>query len=374
VALISDTPYDLQILLNTAVLYSQKHHYTLQPQKSVIIPVNEKLTNSNKPTHTFRLNGEEMPNVDKSSHLGIIRSTSRLKTENATIDQNITKARRASYSLMSAGLHGDNGLDPVTSISIMKTYILPILTYSLEVLQPRSSNIHKLEQFQKSILKRILSLPKNAPDPVLYIISGILPTEAQIDIKCLTLFNNIARQPEDAIENLLAKRQLNIKENNSTSWFITIKEKLYKYNLPNPLSLLDSPLRKNEWKNTVKKAVEKHWKIVILENCNMYNSFNYLHCDVFQPNKIHHLIQIDNTSDPSVEAVRIAVKLKLVNGTYNLQVRAAKFRSANTRICELCNEEDEDIEHFLLGCQILQCVRAPFLNELADILQGTYSK
>jgi hypothetical protein len=138
---------------------------------------------------------------------------------------------------MSAGLHGDNGLEPVTSISIMKTYILPIVTYSLEVLQPRNFNIHKLEQFQKSLLKRILSLPKNAPDPVLYIISGILPIEAQIDIKCLTLFNNIARQPEDAIENLLSKRQLNIKENNSTSWFVTIKKKLYKYDLPNPRSL-----------------------------------------------------------------------------------------------------------------------------------------
>ena len=161
---------------------------------------------------------------------------------------------------MPACLRGDNGLDPVTSISIMKTYILPILTYSLEVLQPRNSNIHKLEQFQKSLLKRILSLPKNAPDPVLYIISGILPIEAQIDIQCLT-FNNIARQPEDAIENLLAKKQLNIKENNSTSWFVTIKKKLYKYDLPNPCSLLDSPLKKNEWKNTVKKAVETHWKI-----------------------------------------------------------------------------------------------------------------
>ena len=104
-------------------------------------------------------------------------------------------------------------------------------------------------------------LPKNAPDPVLYIISGILPIEPQIDIKCLALFNNIPRQPDDALETLLAKRQLNIKENNSTSWFITIKKKLYKYNLPNLLSLLDSPLKKNEWKNTVKKAVETHWKI-----------------------------------------------------------------------------------------------------------------
>jgi hypothetical protein len=31
-----------------------------------------------------------MPNVDKSSYFGIIRSTSRLKIENETIDQNIT--------------------------------------------------------------------------------------------------------------------------------------------------------------------------------------------------------------------------------------------------------------------------------------------
>lgn len=174
VALTCENPCDLQILLNTAVPYSQNHHYTLQPQKSVIIPVNEKFAKSNKPAHTSRLNGEEMQNVDKSAHLGIIRSMSRLKTENETIDQNITKARRASYSLMTAGLHGDNGLDPVTSIAIIKTYILPILTYSLEVLQPRNSNIQKLEHFQKSILKRILALPTNAPDPVLYVISGIL--------------------------------------------------------------------------------------------------------------------------------------------------------------------------------------------------------
>jgi hypothetical protein len=70
----------------------------------------------------------------------------------------------------------------------------------------------------------------------------------------LALFNNIPRQPDDALETLLAKRQLNIKENNSTSWFVTIKKKLYKYDLPNPLSLLDSPVKKNEWKNIVKKV------------------------------------------------------------------------------------------------------------------------
>lgn len=70
-----------------------------------------------------------MPIAEKSSHLGIIRSTSKSKTDNSTIEQNITKARRISYSLMNVGLHGSNGLDPVTSTAIIKCYVLPVLTY-----------------------------------------------------------------------------------------------------------------------------------------------------------------------------------------------------------------------------------------------------
>jgi hypothetical protein len=62
-----------------------------------------------------------MPITDKSSHLGIVRSTSRTKTQNETIKQNITKARMTSYSLMSTGLHANSGLDLRTAIAIIKT-------------------------------------------------------------------------------------------------------------------------------------------------------------------------------------------------------------------------------------------------------------
>ena len=41
-----------------------------------------------------------MPVVDKSAHLGILRSTSCKATENETTDWNITKARRVAYRLM----------------------------------------------------------------------------------------------------------------------------------------------------------------------------------------------------------------------------------------------------------------------------------
>jgi hypothetical protein len=44
-----------------------------------------------------------MPVVEKSAHLGILRSKSKEKTEATHIEQNITKARRTAYSLLSAG-------------------------------------------------------------------------------------------------------------------------------------------------------------------------------------------------------------------------------------------------------------------------------
>ena len=54
-----------------------------------------------------------MPIVNKAPHLGIIRSTSIENTERETVTQNISKARKASYGLMSAGLHVENGLDTI---------------------------------------------------------------------------------------------------------------------------------------------------------------------------------------------------------------------------------------------------------------------
>ena len=99
--------------------------------------------------------------VEKSAHLGILRSKSKEKTEATHIEQNITKARRTAYSLLSAGFHGVNGLDPMTSLSLYKTYIQPVLTYGLEIVQPKQSNLAKLysnRSFHFQLIHQILRL------------------------------------------------------------------------------------------------------------------------------------------------------------------------------------------------------------------------
>ena len=91
--------------------------------------------------------------------------------------------RRTAYSLFAFGLHGHNGLDPLTSLHLIKTYILPALLYGLEIVQLNKGNIDQLELYQKKLIKQILFVPVKTPGTAMYILSGLLPIEAQLDEK-----------------------------------------------------------------------------------------------------------------------------------------------------------------------------------------------
>jgi len=97
--------------------------------------------------------------VETATHLGMKRSKTDKETIENTVNENIKKARRTAYSLMAAGFHGNNGLDPSTSIHILKAYVIPTITYGLEVLIPDKKNTARLDRFFKKLLKQILSLP-----------------------------------------------------------------------------------------------------------------------------------------------------------------------------------------------------------------------
>ena len=69
---------------------------------------------------------------------------------------------------------------------LISIYILPVLTYGLKIILPESTGLQALELCHKKFLKRILSLPKNTPDPAVYVLSGFIPVEGQIHMKALT--------------------------------------------------------------------------------------------------------------------------------------------------------------------------------------------
>ena len=171
-----------------------------------------------------------MPVVDVATHVGIKRSQK--PTAEASIQENISKARKTLYGLMASSLHGNNGLDPATCVHLLKVYVIPVLLYGLEVQIPSEKACAPLDLMLKQTLKHILSLPNNTADPAPFILSGLIPAEGLIHIKALTFFGNICRLHDSSVERKIAERQLSIKCDTSNSWFITVKMLLVRYNLP----------------------------------------------------------------------------------------------------------------------------------------------
>jgi hypothetical protein len=79
-------------------------------------------------------------------------------------------------------------------------------------------------------------------------------------------------------------------------------------------------------------------------------------------------------SDPSRETPKIEIKLKLLTGTYIFENNRARYISESNSICKLCDEEVEDIEHFLLSCPILNSTRLRYYSRLDHLTELLYNE
>jgi hypothetical protein len=213
------------------------------------------------------------------------------------------------------------------------------------------------------MIKQILSLPQNTPDAVPYILSGLIPIEGQLYIKTLTFIYSIFLLPKESTENMIAYRLLYIKDYKSSSWFVEMKKIIWKYNLPDIYKLLDRPYAKMQWKQIVYEKVHKYWKEQTIRISELYKHLGYLNIYEYKPGKQHPFICIPISSVR--DANRIPVKLKLVSGTYVFQAnRANSNQNKVDATCLLCNAEDENMEHFLLHCSVLDEIRKSAYHDM----------
>ncbi|MCG8046395.1 MAG: reverse transcriptase domain-containing protein, partial [Candidatus Thiodiazotropha endolucinida] len=363
---LSNNPYDLQLLFNVCKDFSNMEGYVLHDLKSVVLKMNS--IRQYPSNEEWDLDGKPMPVVNSVTHMGIRRSSA--NQELHAVEHNIQKARRTAYSLMGAGLHGENGLDPETSVSLLNTYVFPIMLYGLEVIVPTGKAFELLDKQYKKILKHVLSVPINVADPAIYLLSGALPVEALLHKRMLSLFGNISRLSDGSIERRLAKRQLELKSFNSHSWFIAVKKVLIKYDLPDPEVLLNVPISKCSWKQQYNKVINKYWRERILSQSILYSSLKYL-AKLYTVGRCHPAITPYQHSNRDIN--RIPTKCKVITGTYILQTNRAKFNQNNVNpTCLLCGNDDETMKHFLLDCSYLDKYRKPILQDINDVLSQMY--
>ena len=223
------TAIELQEVICVQEFYANDEHYDISDTKTKVFIANSVLsTEKRNENGTFTLNGKDVKVVDECVHLGIHRDSKSRSVNTKTVDERIQSAQRCAYSLMGASSHGQNGVNPMVSLTMWNIFILPCLMYGLDILTLIKTEISKINQSQK-FLKQFMHLPDRTVDAAIYILSGQIPIEGVIHKRTLGTLWDILRS--GSVERRLAERQVLVKDEKSKSWFVFVNEVLRQYGL-----------------------------------------------------------------------------------------------------------------------------------------------
>ena len=361
----ADSLLNMQTMLNIGHGDSRRERYDYSgPKTKLTVFTKTKWAKAPTELTQMYLGDTPLELVDTQLHLGIVRTAD--GKANATVEKNIKTARRTSYALMGAGLHGLNGLHPSACMKIWDTYVLPILTYGLDVLRLTATNTLDMERVRLNALKRYQNLPTRTATEGVYILSGALPIEAILDRQMLTLLGNVARHPGTAEYDILL-RQLAVKDDSSNSLIVTMRGLLAKYDLPTAWQVFSTKPSKDNWKLLVKRAIRDHWRQRIISGADEKSTLEYLNHDTYNPGSLHPLWLSTDLNPYDIRCA--AVKVKVLTGTYQLATRVA-VQSGTSATCSLCNKAEETTTHFLLQCPELQEARCRHMTAIQKTLEG----
>ena len=158
ISLIGRDPVALQAMLNLAIHDAHRERYEFSATKSKVMVINSKTKSPLwESLSLWEIDGRKLEVSDQETHLGIQRLNNGKATK--SVEHNIQKARRASYALVGVGMHGVNGLHVRVNLHLWNCYVMPRLTYGLEVLALTETNINDLDAYQRQTFRRLLHLP-----------------------------------------------------------------------------------------------------------------------------------------------------------------------------------------------------------------------
>ncbi|MES9879262.1 MAG: reverse transcriptase domain-containing protein [Sedimenticola sp.] len=358
VLLITRDPGELQTMLSLAYTYSQEMRYHIHPQKSTII-MKEPRRGTVSRLLEWHIGDTEIEPVESTTHLGLKRASK--DENNINISDRISLARRTLYALMRTGVHGSNGLNPMVSYRIYRTYVIPRLLYNLEVLSLNMTQMKKLERFHIDILKKLQSLPQTATSAVLLLL-GAIPIEAEIHKRQLSLLFTTINSKHDKLNELMYRQSIMGNEN---SFFCRVERTLAQYNLPPLNEISKGNYSKETWKSTTKAAVESYWTNELSNVAHEKSTLKNCNVKSLEVGKSHLVWKAVNSNTTDVK--RGIIKARMLTGTYLLQTNKAKFNKYEVdATCPLCRLEPEDISHMLTRCPALHQSR---VNAITDLRQ-----
>jgi hypothetical protein len=225
------------------------------------------------------------------------------------------------------------GIEMETAWKLIKSTIIPIITYVGETMNPNKTETKELNNILDNIIKRTLMIPNSTPREPIYLECGLLDIESTINRNKLLMYNRIHRTG-----NELTRTNLN--NENKTKWRQEIDHILERYNIH------EEELRNNK-KEQVKKLINKKiWEKFKRE----------LVISGMEKTKCKHYITNTDSNDKrhpnnyTNKLTRKQVSTIFKARTRMLDTKANYKGKYQDSKCRHCSKEEETQDHILSRC------------------------
>ena len=276
---LSSNPRNLQNLIDIIGHFGRRYRILFGADKTKVTITGSKIDMQYyQDINIWSLYGEKLVVSENNEHLGLL--VSGIDEEIKNVDKNIKSARDTLFSFLGNILSYKCKLSPTVQYHTWSVYVKPVLRSGLAALPVRPTVLKSLTTFQLKILRAILKLSKFSPIVPLYFLLGELPVEATLHLDVLSLFWNIWVNPTTKAFEVL-KYLLMMSKSNSLTWAAHVRILFLKYNLPDPLVLLNSqPWTKERWKEHSKAAVISHHEAALRNKAAGNYKLQYLNVQV----------------------------------------------------------------------------------------------
>ena len=372
VALLSDDIHALQGLLELSLHFWKKFHVQLSTEKTKLqVYSSRKLEDEAffcQAVHQIKIWDEAIKFVEEAEHVGILRS---VHGNLAHLQARFSAHRNQMFSILPIGLARGHRGNPAAAIRAHQIYCLPVLLSGTAALILKNSEIKLIDQYVKDTISNLLKLMPRTPVPVVHFLSGQLPGTALLHIRQLTLFGMVCHLKDSSLHRM-SEHQLSSSKLSNGSWIMQVRDLCIKYHLPAPLSLLQFPPPKFQFKSLVKSCVVDYWETKLRSDAAPLDSLKYFKPEFMSLMKPHP-VWTTCGSNP-FEVNKATIQARMLSGRYLTDQLSRHWTSNKAGTCTLPGCADDSIgsvEHILLKCSALQLTRQKMLN-LAQCVASSY--
>ena len=365
--LLASSPRALQAILNIADFFAKRYRIIFNADKTKLIVTGSAIDmDYYKEINTWHLGGESIIAAEDNEHLGLIVSGT--SEEQKNVDGNIQACRNSLFGLLGPAFAFKCLLPPTVQIHLWQVYNLPVLCSGLGSLPIRSPIMKSLTRFHNKILRGFLKLSHASPIPALHFLLGELPVEARVHMDTLSVFYNIWANPNTTAHKIV-HYILRMADEKSVTWAAHLRMLCLKYDIPDPLKLLDSGdlWSKLTWSILSKTRITVYFESMLRQQAATNSKMNFLNVKVLGLSGTPHpaLLNITTTQD----VLKLRPHLKLLSGDLLTRERESLDTGSSPQ-CKLCHAPVEDIEHVLVHCSKMADIRAHILPEILNTVKA----